>query len=666
MITTLRILGWEAQGFRCPDHKIDCCNGGDHPLPVTLIQMPNGTGKTTTLELLRAALSGSAETWDSNEIRQLRKKDADQGEGLFELRLAHNGKRVTVRMEFDFESGLVSYKTTGNSGQADAFDPPFELSRFMNPEFVNFYVFDGELAADLLSHEHTHAEKAVESLFQIHLLNRIEEKISEYWEDKTRSVTATGERGLVRRQNKLIQWEKRLEALNQEKTEYEKELSRINDELQHRRKKHKKEIEKHQDQAKKINEAEKAFDKCQNLVNDQTHNVLNEMRGPHTLSPIFAEAIIEFKAGLDRVKLPESAAREFFEELAEESKCVCGRTIDSQIRSVIKSRAQQYLGSDHAGLLNAMKSAVIEAVGQSLDQPSKDLSNSIDELSRHVTAMYQARNKLDVLNHDAEQSDPNVLQAKEEIKNLESQHADATAALRRFEGEDDKVDFDRIDKERPDRIHAIKTVEKICVEINNQVEEAQNTLDLRRKRDVLKGIIKGAHKIANRTIVEEIRDATNRQIDTLMPYNNVRVDTIERCLILRDQSGGSVGETLSVGYAFLSTLFNRANQHELPFIVDSPAGSTDYDIRIKIGTLVPRLAGQFIAFMISSERKQFLDGLREETEDESIQYLTLFRKGIPHLENKAKENPSHIKTSDGLIVSGQEFFNEFQLDEEAV
>ena len=667
MITTLRILGWEAQGLRCPDHEIDCCSDEDNPIPITLIQMPNGTGKTTTLELLRAALSGNAETWDQDKVQQLKKKDSDQETGLFELRLAHNGKRITVRMEFDFELGQIGYKTTtGNSGQADAFDPPFELSRFMDPEFVNFYVFDGELAENLLSRNHTHAEKAVESLFQIHLLNRIEEKINEYWEDETRSVTATSPQGLVRRQNKLIQWEKRLQTLNEEKEKLDEKLSRVNTELQHQREKYKKEIDKHKDHAEKISKAEEAFNECKNLMESHAHDVLDEMRGPHTLSPIFAEVMTEFKAGLDRVKLPESAAREFFEELAEESECVCGRTIDDQIRSVIKGRAQQYLGSDHAGLLNAMKSSVVEAIGRSHDQPSKDLSNSVSKLSKYVAAMYQSRNKLDELNHDAEQSDPNVLHAKEQIEHLEKQRAEITATLHHYEGEDDKVDFNRIDKERPDRVRAIKTVGKICEEINRQVEEAKKTLNLRKKRDVLKSIIKSAYEKANKAIVKEIRDATNQQIDILMPYNNVRVDTIRRCLILRDQSGSSVGETLSVGYAFLSTLFSRADQHELPFIVDSPAGSADFDIRTKIGALVPRLAGQFIAFMISSERKQFLDGLIKEAGDESIQYLTLFRRGVLHLEEKAEENPSHVKTNDGFIVFGKEFFNEFQLDEEEV
>ena len=46
----MRILfqGWKSKGLNCPD--MDVSVGGDRTNPrVTLIQMPNGTGKTTTL-----------------------------------------------------------------------------------------------------------------------------------------------------------------------------------------------------------------------------------------------------------------------------------------------------------------------------------------------------------------------------------------------------------------------------------------------------------------------------------------------------------------------------------------------------------------------------------------------------------------------------------------
>ena len=49
----IELLGWSSRGLRCPDIDVELTQHGK-VLPVSLIQMPNGTGKTTTLELLMA------------------------------------------------------------------------------------------------------------------------------------------------------------------------------------------------------------------------------------------------------------------------------------------------------------------------------------------------------------------------------------------------------------------------------------------------------------------------------------------------------------------------------------------------------------------------------------------------------------------------------------
>lgn len=667
MVTTLRVLGWKAEGLRCPDHDIDCCNPQGDPYAISLIQMPNGTGKTTTLSLLRAALSGAAANgaWDAAQVRELRKRTGDVRTGLFELRLALNGKRLTVIMEFDFVGGRVDYKTTFGSGQEEGFSPPFELRRFMNEEFVNFYVFDGELAENLLNKKHTDAEQAVESLFQVHLLGRMAQKISEYWDEKTRNVTAKDERGYTRRKNRLDKWRTRLEVVCAQKSECEKNQKSVSQLLRRQQDRYEREIKKETERADQIRTADATVARLKNEVRDNARVVLDTMRDPHTLSPDFAVAIFELKAGLDRVKLPESAAREFFEELSHEAECICGRPIDEVIRATIKERAHHYLGSDDVALLNAIKSAVADAVGQSTHKPSEDLTKAIGGLSNVVAKLHTAENDLYELKTAAENADPDVMKAKEEIDRLTKERDRIQEQLEKFNGKDGKVRLDRIDTVDPERITSIETIEEVVNLLELRLAEVTDTLTLRQKRDLLTQIIEQAHLQARQAIAAEIRNDANERIETLMPYNNIRIDAIDRCLVLRGQSGGSVGETLSVGYAFLSTLFSRADQHQLPFVVDSPANPIDFDIRSKIGELVPKLAGQFIAFMISSEREKFLPSLKKASTG-GIQFTTLFRKGATHLEARALASRSCTTTSDGFRVEDETFFNEFQLDAEEV
>lgn len=665
MATILRILGWTAEGLRCPDHEINCCNADGTPFAVSLIQMPNGTGKTTTLSLLRAALSGAGAdgSWDSARVREYRKKGSTSSTGTFALRLSLNGKRLTVTMDFDFDTGRIEYRTTFGSGQESGFRPPLELRRFMSEDFVNFFVFDGELAENLLSKRHTDAEKAVESLFQVHLLNRMAGKVAEYWDDKTRDVTAKDDRGYSRRKNLLDKWRSRLDALEGQKAALEESIKTTSGQLKRQKERYDQEIAKEEKRGQEIKAAEKAVEELEDKVREDARRVLDEMRGPHALSAVFAHEMYELKTGLDRVKLPESAAREFFEELADEVECVCGREIDEHVAAVIRTKAKQYLGTEEVGLLSSMKTAIADVVGESRDRPFSDLTRDIGGLSNLVDQLSNAKNELAILHQAAERSDPEVMRAKEDIDSLRNKLAEFQGELEKFNGRDEKLHSDRIKNTDPDRVYSIQSVRDAVELLEEEFAEVTNTIALREKRDTLRSILETAHRKSRTALASEIRDEANEKIGQLMPYNNIRIDEIDRCLNLRGQAGGSVGETLSVGYAFLSTLFNRAEQHQLPFVVDSPANPIDLDIRSKIGELVPKLTDQFIAFTISSEREKFLASLRKASAH-PIRYMTLFRKGATPHETRAKAYASCVTTADGYLVVDEQFFNDFQLDAE--
>ena len=112
--------------------------------------MPNGTGKTTSLDLLRATLSGGARSWYKEKIMQYESKNGTNDKGSFKVNLLINSKRVTISLIFDFEIGAVSYFTTTDTGNKEGFIPPRNCKDILSSEFINFLVFDGELAQQLL------------------------------------------------------------------------------------------------------------------------------------------------------------------------------------------------------------------------------------------------------------------------------------------------------------------------------------------------------------------------------------------------------------------------------------------------------------------------------------------------------------------------------------
>src|SRR5438045_6977707 len=108
----IRLLGWESKGLRCPDASIVLGqNAGEVPR-VALIQMPNGTGKTTTLLLLKAALTGEAKGWAPEKVMQLRRPGAKDAVGRFVVRLSVDGKPLVFDLHVDFADGAINYRTS--------------------------------------------------------------------------------------------------------------------------------------------------------------------------------------------------------------------------------------------------------------------------------------------------------------------------------------------------------------------------------------------------------------------------------------------------------------------------------------------------------------------------------------------------------------------------
>jgi predicted nucleic acid-binding Zn-ribbon protein len=648
----MRIIGWKSEGLRCPDHELSFADGDAGAVfPITLIQMPNGTGKTTTLQLLRAALSGEAESggWNAAKVKGFRKSGGAAAKGTFRVVLLCTSGRVTIIMEFDFVQWTVRYKTTAGSGVKEGFHPPRDVQRFLRPEFVGCFVFDGELAERLLSHDYTNAETIMENLFQLSLFGSAAEAVKEYWERVTANNGAKEEKGYTRRRNKVDNLTERLRQLRAEQSAAQRALASVESELAAMRGQFSEKLARQHKISQRLLTAETDRAAARAALMATVAGTFAAMHSPHSLCSDFAADMLGLRANLDKVKLPEHSAREFFVELAEESMCVCGRDLDEDTRAAIRTRAGRYLGSDEVSLLNALKSDISAQIGTDPEAHRSDLDRLVEQLDEQCRLDMEAKTRCDEIRVLGVSNDPALADADRRIADRESRRDKFKEQLNRYR--------DTTESANDDETFGIKVLEKRLKESEQRLAEVTNTITLKAKRDVLLALLAEAHRSARTGIGAEITAQTNERIGQLMPHNRIRVNAVNKCLVLEGQDGGSVGETLSVAYAFLSTLFNRS-EHLLPFIVDSPANPIDLKVRGKVAQLIPKLNKQFIAFTISSEREGFLAPL-EQAAPGKIQYLTLFRRGAaPSLPGES------VESSDAVCVRGREYFHQFHLNDE--
>jgi DNA sulfur modification protein DndD len=85
-------------------------------------------------------------------------------------------------------------------------------------------------------------------------------------------------------------------------------------------------------------------------------------------------------------------------------------------------------------------------------------------------------------------------------------------------------------------------------------------------------------------------------------------------------------------------------------------------VRQEVGSLIPELCSQFISLIISSERPGFVDSLLAAAPSD-IQFWTAFRKtpGTNDLVHKLPKK-GVLQTNNGVLVEGQKYFMEFDLD----
>lgn len=574
--------------------------------------------------------------------------------GSFELKLLYeNEKRLTFILNFDFGGkGSVSYTTVGPNGNNSEFLPPNSLRSVLQGDFISLLIFDGELAEQLLDSKSTNAQKAIDEMYQLTLFNRMETQIDSFYNDLASSANSKGSpRELSQRKNKVDNLKRRIKEVNDSKTATKKELTQVQAEIERLENEFNDEINKNTNNKIKIANAEAAHKEALTKLTDATKDLAEFIKNPSEISPRFGAAITSLKDHLDRVKLPGVAAREFFDELADESHCICGTEITPEISVQIKQNARNYLGAEEVGVLNAMKSDIKTRIID-VEQPvGIQLKVKVQEIKTLQDDESAAKQAIELIKDEASRDDPQAERIKHSLDGL---RADAARL---------KIELEKYDNilDDSDTSLNLDILKRRLLNAEKELADATGTVTQKIKRDIVTRILKHAFELSRESLSRSVCEKINQKIAQLMPDNDIRVSSINRSLRLAGKDGGSVGETLTVGYAFLSSLlFNSA--HQLPCVIDSPANPIDLQVRPQIAGLVPKISNQFIAFTISSERPGFFKPLMKAC-DNKVYLQTLFRKKNQDLIDKAIKEQNVKQTEDGILVEGFSFFDSFHSED---
>ena len=507
--------------------------------------------------------------------------------------------------------------------------------------------------SNLINRQYNNAQLVIDGMFQVHAVDRLLKHVEGYWEAKTSKVTATKTKGLSRRRNKVRKLKELIAKRERVQRNVEAKYQSVHERLVEKEARFRDALATRENHLGRVQYAEKEHSEALEEKGQVIGEIVQVIKNPCSFSPYVAATLGALKLGLDEAKLPESAAREFFTELSRQMLCVCGRPLNFETRRAIRDRSSEYLGSEDVALLNAMKAAIGDAMECN---PPHDaiLSTLTIGLAKQARRVGELRTTLSEIEEEAAAGDPRLEVVHREIERLREREQELKTEKRRFD--------DPTTTAGDQETVGIEVLRRRLTLAEDKLAEITDTMEIRRKRDIVKTVLRQAQVGAREALGTMICGEANERVAYLMPKNSIRIKKVERFLLLDGQAAGSTGENLGVAYAFLSSLFSRS-EFTLPVVVDSPANPIDLEVRAQVGRLIPKLSKQFVAFTISSERRGFLEAL-EGVASDKIQYATLFRKGDEELEARARREREVRETTDGMLVHGRDYFRGFQLDEE--
>lgn len=621
----IKILSLKIKDIRDFDNLHLHFSSNDKCHHITLIQMPNGTGKTTTINILRHLFSGSK--FDSQEVMELKPKLFEATRGSAELALMIENERYTVKVEFNYDMGSHKYFTTSpkHKGQTEGHNLP--LFYIMNDETTKLFIFDGELAKDLLSQEKVTAENALSQLYNLDILKPVMlEEISNRLAEKERAYTTSKAQGIQRHRNELIKLQDYRRDLNAELEENTKKIKELGIEIE--------DLQKEHDEI--ISGNEELREEYQKLVQSNTDYKINKanltselkafIRNPYLLSPDILSRVKRLNDNFDKLKLPKTTSSIFFDEIIECGECICGTKLNEEKIKLININRDRILSDSHSSTINVIK-----------ETTNNDIRGDI--IINTIKDIFDYDHKIGC--NDRKLSEITRLLTKEKMERIDEIKGKI---------DDKKTEIGEL-KEQNDLIQSPDLVEDpelslpVCnrriKELMEKVGRAEEFLRYKLKTDLLTFLINEIFETSMESLKKEIIDNTNNKLEKITA-GDVQIEDINKCLRISGKSGVSEGQSLAVAYSFLSSLFENSD-YDIPFVVDSPCVSLDQEIRREVSNTIPTLFSQLIMFIISTEREGFLKGIESFGD---VLYYTVNK-------NKKGSNLIEVRTE-------KEFFNNFQ------
>lgn len=607
----MSILGIEYKNIRkISELKLSFVDANGKSIKNNFVMMANGTGKTTTMELIKGLMDGSAADWSAKKIKTFAPTTSHSDVGVFSIAVKFDERQYKYFLYMNYKTGTANIKTTTTTlgGMEDGRHLPDALKGIFTPEFVRRFVFDGEQAEKTMDSSSNEAEETIRYLYR---LDELDEIIATNQRILSEIQDAEGSKGS---KSSLSNLRTRQEGVKTTISKLQKRAAHL-----------RKDIKTFEDEQKEKITQRDALDKNyetlnqekQEILNLQQHNkdsidaqiseIIRLSKSPYLISQEFCDRMYGLGSSMTKLKLPKTISKNFFVELAHAKDCICGRCIGESEKKTILENAEKYLGSDQQSVLNAIKSSLMAC---SYDSSLSDAFTELSKLREEANCL-QTR-----LNTNAEK----LLKAGgEEAAKLKARTDELEKYIAVSKYQLDIIESKDENNEELTEDSNLYKAQLLYKDYEHKIASATRTNAALYRKEVVESLVLAIKEQATAELKKEIIRKANEKIQKVITDDFIEIDNIDRYIKLKERSGASQGQTLGIAYCFLGTLFEDS-ELEFPFIIDSPTGSMDFDKREAVADIIPKVFNQMISFVQSAEVKRFADRFYDNPD---AQYLTI-------------------------------------------
>ncbi len=600
----------------------------------TIIRGTNGAGKTNLLNAITWCLYG----------KELHKSDTVTGGPKYNLITKNTLKpgedfeiKVELHMLDEYDSKIIFRRTLKYSNDhnntfikdpfGDMFDvfysdgvndkplahPDIFIEKNMPKAIEGYFFFDGEKLEDYFEENSgSSIRDSVFELSQLNLLDLVNDRLTTRTNDYAKQIknidVGTGD--LV---DKINEQKKRLRNAIESKEEATDELVKINDKLKELRDKlsdiDNKDAKKIQSELKKLRNRRDKLEKSINSEQKKKSEFLIN-KFPFVLSYPAMQYTCELGKDLeDRGFIPPQYKKGFLEDIIENKKCICGCDLS---KDLVAYNNILDLRNNTSDLTNVSEEVNVTLRDLRVDMSTTESFNK--SRMKFNMKIREDKQELSEVNDEIEDKEfeysqinhPLIKKYKADIADYE--HRKETQLSKKINAERDQEDAkNKIEEyERKLRTVTINNDKINQLKKYNSFTESAIELVNALKSDLIENL---------RVKIEK---STEDQFKKLMWKDNFSNVIINKNydVALKDITGEyvtpgilSAGEKLVLALSFVAAL-NSISGFELPFIIDTPMGRLDQEMKMNISKTLPEyVEGNQVALLVTGE--EYTDNFRE-------------------------------------------------------